>query len=81
MRICPHCGSETVCWNWAHVFSGDRKGYEEINSCMPLEELLDWVHECWTCGSCFETKDKVEDGISYEELKKRYEVSNVCSSR
>ena len=72
LATCPHCGSIWVCWNWIHAFGGDRKKYEEANPHIPPEELKDWGHECWDCENCFETKDKVLNGIPYEFLKKYY---------
>ena len=29
-----------------------------------------WGHECWDCGCIQETKEKVNDGISYQNLNK-----------
>jgi len=72
LRTCPKCGSIWVCWNWIHAFGGDRKKYEEANPHLSPDKLLDWGHECWDCENCFETKDKVEDGIPYEFLKAYY---------
>ena len=65
---CPNCGSANVCWNWFHVCGGEREKYEQMNPHIPPEELLDWGHECWDCGNCFETKDKVLNGLPYELL-------------
>ena len=70
---CPSCGSDNVCWNWVYAWGGDRKKYEQMNPHMLPEELLDWGHECWDCGNCFETKDKVLDGRPYELLIVREE--------
>jgi len=55
MKRCKYCNSIWVCWNWIHA-----KNF--------------WIHECWDCGdgiagSCFETKEKVKNGISYWVLR------------
>lgn len=57
---CPNCNSIWVCWNWIH-----RKTM--------------WVHECWDCGDnwgghCFETPDKVANGIPYQALRRFYNL-------
>ena len=74
-RKCPQCGSDRVCWNWVHPWGGDLDKFCEMNPHMTREELEQtmWIHECWNCGDdigghCFETKDKVLDGIPYEQL-------------
>ncbi len=71
-RKCPQCGSDKVCWNWIH---SPLEQAIELNPYLSREELENsqWIHECWNCsddigGHCVETKDKVTDGIPYEEL-------------
>ena len=72
LAVCPECKSIWVCWNWIHPFGGDRKRYEEANPHIPPEKLLDWGHECWDCENCFETNDRITNGIPYEFLKSYY---------
>ncbi len=69
---CPQCNSIWVCWNWAHSFCGDLDKYCEMNPHITREELKQtmWTHECWNCGddiggSCFETANKVRNGVPY----------------
>jgi len=33
------------------------------------EDKKFWYHECWDCGNCSETVDKVEDGVPYDFLR------------
>jgi len=47
-----------------------------MNPHMTREELkkTQWIHECWNCGDdigghCFETENKVNNGVPYWLLK------------
>ncbi len=69
---CPKCNSIWVCWNWIHSFGGDFEAYVKANPHMTREELkqTQWGHECWNCGDeyggyCFETENKVTNGVPY----------------
>ena len=71
---CPQCNSLWVCWNWINC--GDFEKYCEMNPHMTREELkkTQWIHECWNCGDdigghCFETENKVNNGVPYWLLK------------
>ena len=66
---CPYCHSIWVCWNCVHT---DLDKLVELNPHMTREELRDtqWGHECWNCGddmggSCWQTRDKVNNGVPY----------------
>lgn len=71
---CPYCKSILVCWNWIHAFGGDREAYEKANPYISPTELYDWGHECWSCGDCFETRNKIKNGIPYKILKLLYKI-------
>jgi len=73
---CPYCNSIWVCWNWIHSWGGDLDKNCEMNPHMTREELrqTQWIHECWNCGdeiggTCFETPNKVRNGIPYKLLR------------
>ena len=72
IKKCPYCDSIWVCWNWVYAFGGDRKAYEEANPHLDPKSLKDWGHECWDCDFCFETYEKVRNGIPYWVLKRFY---------
>ena len=76
IKRCPKCNSIWVCWNWAHAFNGDLEAYAKANPHLTREELRKtmWIHECWNCGDeigghCFETANKVRNGIPYKILR------------
>jgi len=82
-RRCKYCGSIWVCWNW---FKGDRKWIKEHNpyfykSDIKLKDIEVWGHECWKCGNCSSTKNKVLNGISYNYLKKNFKDLGVVARR
>jgi len=57
-----------VCWNWIHAFGGDFEAYVKANPHHTKEELKQtmWGHECWDCGECCQTANKVRNGIPYK---------------
>ena len=67
---CPHCKSIWVCWNWVHAFGGDRVAYEKANPHIKSKDLKDWGHECWFCENVFKTRERVNNGVSYNVLIK-----------
>jgi hypothetical protein len=74
MARCPNCNSIWVCWNWIHV---PVEKLQKMNPNIPVERLKkgQWTHECWNCGDdisgfCFETENKVTNGIPYWILRR-----------
>ena len=71
LKTCPYCDSIYVCWNWMNCFCGDAQQMidKNLHCNYTLDNVPMWRHECWDCGGCFDTHDKVSTGIKYDDLK------------
>jgi len=69
-------------------FGGDFERYCTENPHMTREELRksQWIHECWNCGDgiggyCFETENKVTNGVPYWLLRLYGEITPEWRNR
>jgi len=68
IRSCPYCGSKWVCWNWIYSSKEDLNKWNYWK----IFEDDEWAHECWDCGACFPTANKVRNGMPHWYLKTFY---------